>query len=214
MTPYDHPLSRVLCEAGDGRFPPVDGVVEVVPPDQAGTHAAVEFTGHAFVLTDLGSDDPVLVGIDAYGGATRPHVLMHLAGPAGSIGSLDLVLVRHTAPPTVEPLEQIGDSTHPRVERARHHRRDVVVLGDQRGIVTVGTGLVDRREISVELTGAAHGIGAARDLIASALSTTTIIEPGELVFAQVAPGNAASVRMFLACGFVAIGSEVLIERRP
>jgi RimJ/RimL family protein N-acetyltransferase len=33
----------------------------------------------------------------------------------------------------------------------------------------------------------------------------------ELVFAQVAPGNAASVRTFLACGFVPIGSEVLFR---
>jgi len=31
------------------------------------------------------------------------------------------------------------------------------------------------------------------------------------VFAQVAPGNAASLRAFLAAGFVLIGSEVLIE---
>jgi RimJ/RimL family protein N-acetyltransferase len=32
------------------------------------------------------------------------------------------------------------------------------------------------------------------------------------VFAQVATGNAASLRAFLACGFVPIGSEVLIEQ--
>ena len=30
------------------------------------------------------------------------------------------------------------------------------------------------------------------------------------VFAQVAPGNAASVRAFLACGFTPIGSEILL----
>ena len=32
---------------------------------------------------------------------------------------------------------------------------------------------------------------------------------GDVVFAQVAPGNAASLRAFLAAGFSPIGSEVL-----
>jgi len=35
------------------------------------------------------------------------------------------------------------------------------------------------------------------------------IPEGDVVFAQVAPGNAASLRAFLAAGFRPIGSEVL-----
>jgi len=35
---------------------------------------------------------------------------------------------------------------------------------------------------------------------------------GEPLFAQVAPGNAASLRAFLAAGFVPIGAEVLFPR--
>ena len=207
-----HPVATALAAAADGRFPPVDGCVEVVRPDCAGTHAVVEFTGHSFVLTDLSADDPVLAGIDGFGGATQPHVLLHLAGPNGSVGSLDLVMVRRVGSTSHAPLEPIERSTHPRVTRARHHRRDVVVLGDERGLVMIGAGLAGRREISIELTGVAHAARAGRDLIESALSTPAAVTPGELVFAQVAPGNAASVRMFLACGFVPIGSEVLIER--
>ena len=210
---FEHPLSKVFREAAEGRFPPVDGVVEVVAPDRAGAHAVVEFTGHSFVLTEPGPHDELLKGLDAYGGATQPSVLTQLAGPSGSVGSLDVVMVRRAGVPIAEPLELVGDSTHPRVERALHHRRDVVVLGDHRGIVTVGIGLADRREISVELTGVAHGTGVGRELINSALSTAEIVGVEEFVFAQIAPGNAASVRMFLACGFVPIGSEVLIERR-
>jgi hypothetical protein len=49
---------------------------------------------------------------------------------------------------------------------------------------------------------------AGRGLIADGLQA---IEPDQWVFAQVAPGNAASLRAFLACGFRPIGSEVLIE---
>ena len=37
-----------------------------------------------------------------------------------------------------------------------------------------------------------------------------LVAAGEPVLAAVAPGNAASLRAFLACGFVPIGSEVLI----
>jgi len=173
----------------------------------------VACTGHAFVLTDLAPDDDLLASIDAYGGATRPDVLIHLAGRSGSVGSLDLVMVRRAGAPVTDPLEPIDRSTHPRVRRALHHRRGVVVLGDERGIVTIGTGLAERREISIELTDVVHGNGTGRDLIAAALSTSGFVDPDEFLFAQVAPGNAASVRMFLACGFVPIGSEVLLERR-
>lgn len=199
-----------------GRFPAVDGRVEVVPPDGAGTHAVVEFTGHSFVLTDLSADDDLFVGVDAFGGATQLRVLTGLAGPNGTVGSLDLVMVcragaHQTGPHHAEPLQPIADTSHPRIVRAHHQRRDVTVLGDATGIVTLGLGLVDRCEISIELTDAAHGHGAGRRLVSSALAT---LDPGEFVFAQVAPGNAASARMFLAAGFVPIGCEVLIERRP
>ena len=56
------------------------------------------------------------------------------------------------------------------------------------------------------MTGAPGGAGAGRSLLMGALAR---LDAGDVVFAQVAPGNAASVRMFLACGFVPLGSEVL-----
>ena len=132
---------------------------------------------------------------------------MRLAG-GGAIGSLDVVLVRTGAGGSTALTERTDLEHHPRVERARHHRRDVRVLGDDRGFVTIGRGLVDRIEMSVELLDHAHGTGAGRQLITEGLRA---IGADELVFAQVAPGNAASLRAFLACGFRPIGSEVLIE---
>jgi hypothetical protein len=205
----EHPLASVLRDAAAGSFPPVDGVVEIVPPDAAGTHAVVEFTGHAYVLTDRSRSDALFVGRDGFGGASHPRLLDALAGPMGQIGSHDMVLVRHADPADGDPLpETDAFDWHPRVARARHHRRDVRVLGDDRGLVCIGVGLVGRTEVSVEVTRVGVGGGAGRQLVLGALA---VLPAGELVFAQVAPGNAASLRVFLACGFVPIGSEVLIE---
>ena len=205
--PHGHPLAAALVAAARGAFPPVDGQVEVLPPDQSGTEAIIEFTGHAMVLTGREPDDPLFCGVDAYGGAGDPRFVVALAGRA-PIGTHDAVLVRHGGA-TSDPLEETDRyDDHPRVIRARHHRRSVRVLGDSTGLVTIGTGLVGRTELSVELTGDRSNGGAGRALILGGLAT---VSSTELVFAQVAPGNAASLRAFLACGFRPIGGEILIE---
>ncbi|WP_256339262.1 hypothetical protein [Streptomyces sp. 2224.1] len=56
------------------------------------------------------------------------------------------------------------------------------------------------------------GRGHGRSLLADALS---LLPEGEPVFAAVSPGNARSLRAFLACGFTPVGREVLLrpERR-
>ena len=73
---------------------------------------------------------------------------------SGAIGSHDAVLVaRGTGDDrrarSLSPRDDL--EWHTRVARARRHRRDVTVLGDEQGLVTLGTGLVDRLELSVEL---------------------------------------------------------------
>jgi RimJ/RimL family protein N-acetyltransferase len=83
-----------------------------------------------------------------------------------------------------------------------------VVYGDDRGLVTVGTGLAGRTELSIELDPARCGQGQGGGLIRDALAG---IAAGTPVFAAVAPGNARSLRAFLRCGFRPIGSEVLIR---
>ena len=95
---------------------------------------------------------------------------------------------------------------HPRVQYARRLRSDVVVHGDERGFVTVASGLAGRREMSIELLPGAPA-GSGRALIDAALS---LVRPDELLFAAVSPGNARSARAFLASGFTPIGSEVII----
>ena len=80
---------------------------------------------------------------------------------------------------------------------------------DDRGLLTLGRGLAGRLELSVELHDETdRNDGAGRALIGAGLA---VAAPGDLVWAQVSPGNAASLRAFLACGFVPIGSEVLLS---
>jgi hypothetical protein len=204
-----HQLHRMLLDAADGRFPPVDGTVEVLVPVPGGDHAVVEFTGHSIVLTDHGRDEALAWGVDGFGGASHPDVLRRLAGDGGWIGSHDAVLAaRGTGAGTLPERHDLDD--HPRVVRSRGHRRDVRVHGDGEGLVTIGHGLVGRLEVSVEVLGT-HGRGAGRRLIVEALG---LVPAGDVVFAQVAPGNAASLRAFLSCGFVPIGAETLVRPDP
>jgi hypothetical protein len=203
-----HPLAGILDAAAEGRFPPADGGVDVLPADRGGVRAVVAFTGHAYVLADVDPGELVALGADGYGGATRADVLVWLAEPGGRIGSLDVVLVAAGTPGPSVPRRTDLDH-HPRVRRAVGHRTDVEVYGDDAGLIVLGHGLVGRRELSVELLDPlAAGQGHGRRLIRAGLAR---VARGELCWAQVAPGNAASLRAFLACGFVPVGAEVLIN---
>jgi hypothetical protein len=209
-----HPLVAILEDAAGGEFPPADGVVEVLPPDAHGTVAVVAFTGHAFVLADVTVD-----GLErhlgdrragGFGAALMPTVLAWLAGDDLTIGSIDVVLVAAGTGEATSATATTRHDGHPRVVRARAHRRDVTVYEDAAGVVIVGHGLVGRTELSVELFDQdVSGERAGRRLIATGLAT---VQPGEWCWAQVAAGNARSLRAFLACGFRPIGAEVLITR--
>jgi hypothetical protein len=223
MTP--HPLLAVLLDAAAGRFPPVDGGVDVLPPLEdglgGGLECATAFTGHAVVSTALPAADVHGRGPDGFGGAMAPDFLRWLAGPGGWIGELDLLLVAPGAGPGAGPAGDHGGSgadavvprrsdleEHARVRRARALRRDVEVYGDERGLVTLGRGPAGRRELSVEVPAGSEGRGGGRSLLADAL---LLVPAGEPVFAAVTPGNARSLRAFLACGFTPVGSEVLLR---
>jgi hypothetical protein len=203
----DDPLAAILDAAAEGRFPPVDGGCDLLAPDPSGTRAVVAFTGHAYVLADVDAAELVRRGADGFGGASHPELLQWLAGPDRCVGSLDAVLVAGgVAGPSLPRRHDLG--SHPRVRRAARYRQDVEVYGDDIGMVVVGTGLAGRRELAIELFDpATAGRGHGRRLIRAGLAR---IGPGARCWAQVAPGNAASLRAFLAVGFVPVGSEVLV----
>jgi GNAT superfamily N-acetyltransferase len=172
--------------------------------------AVVEFTGHAVVATSLSAELIGAQNVDGFGGVVSPDFLRWLAGPAGWVGSHDAVLAgKGSGDGAIEPRFDLA--RHPRVAHAKRRRRDVVVYGDDHGLFTLGRGVAGRLELSVELfTDALRGRGHGRRLIEQALQ---MVSAGEYVFASVAPGNAASLRAFLACGFTPIGAEVILEPR-
>jgi GNAT superfamily N-acetyltransferase len=202
-----HPLLELLLAAADGRFPPVDGGVSIVPALDRGLECSFGFTGHAVIATAL---PPAVVRErkpDGFGGSLAPDFLRWLAGPAGSIDVIDATLVARGRGGGGPP-ERPDLSDHDRVRHARSIRSSVRVYGDERGVVTLSRGLAGRREISVEAVPAGQGRGWGRALLADALG---LVPAGEPVFAAVSPGNARSLRAFLATGFTPIGSEVIIR---
>jgi len=207
----EHPLLTHFLNAADGHHPPVDGGVTVLPPLAHGLECSVGFTGHAFVATALPAPQVTAAGPDGFGGALTPDFLRLLAGAGGWIDSIDVTLfARGTGGPAALPArEDLRD--HDRVRYAHTIRDDVHVHGDERGFVTVASGLAGRTELSIELDEPGRVTGAGRALLRDAL---TLIPAGEPVFAAVAPGNARSLRAFLATGFTPIGSEVVLRPAP
>lgn len=202
-----HPLLAMLLAAARGVFPPVDGRAVVLPAMPGHLEAVVSFTGHAVLATSLRDSDLVGLPLDGFGAALQPAVLQRLAGPDGTIGVLDATLVAHGKGGGQLPLRTDLED-HPRVLHAASLRQQVRVHGDERGLVTLANGLAGRLEMSVEAFHPAAGAGPA--LVEAALR---LVPMGEPVFAAVSPGNARSLRVFLAAGFRPVGSEVLIVRR-
>ena len=204
-----HRLLRAFLDATEGRFPPVDGgVTHVDPPGRV--HGVVAFTGHTYVMAPAPiwpSDDIDVPPPDGYGGSHDPRYVSWLARDAAEIGVLDAVLfARGTGAGSASLRRTDRHDDHHRVDHARSIRDDVRVYGDERGFVTLSTGLVGRTEFGVEADPAGHNLGWGRSLVADALG---LIPDGEPVFAAVSPGNARSMRAFLAVGFTPIGSEQL-----
>jgi hypothetical protein len=203
------PLLDLLLATADGRFPPPDGSVEVLPAPPGRSDAVVAFTARNFVAVPL-SPDEVLAQLAPgdLGAPQSPAFLLWLADRLGSApGALDVVLIADPLRGTAQLEERDDLEDHPRVVRARRHRDDVHVLSRDDGFVTLGRGLAGRLEVSVEVEPGKRGIGLGRSL---ALAARCLVD--EPLFAQVSPGNSASVRAFLAAGYRPIGSEVLFLR--
>lgn len=77
------------------------------------------------------------------------------------------------------------------------------------GLIILGRGVAGRLEVAVEVDEHARDRGLGRALFAASRG---LVPDGESLWAQVAPGNAASLRAVLAAGFRPLGSEVLLRR--
>jgi GNAT superfamily N-acetyltransferase len=208
-------LLRLLEDAAGGIPPPADGVVEVWPAPDGPVDAVLAFTAHHVIAAGV---EPDLVA------AQLPHG--DLSAPMGAPflgwlgerlgrrpGSLDVVLAAEGLgrPPPLELTPGIDLDRHERVAHALRYRNDLEVWTAQEGagVLVLGRGLAGRREVAFEVDPARRNRGLGRSLAAAARHLTP---PGEPLFAQVAPGNAASLRVVEAAGFRPIGAEVLFHR--
>ena len=92
--------------------------------------------------------------------------------------------------------------------RALRYRDDVRAWEVPGGIVSLGRGVAGRWEVAVEVDPDHRGQGLGRELAAAARH---LVPDGSPLWAQIAPGNAASVRAFLAAGYRPVGAEVLLR---
>ncbi|MFK0167602.1 GNAT family N-acetyltransferase [Streptomyces sp. NPDC090306] len=206
-------LRDVLDAAARGVLPPPDGGTSVVAQPSARDAGVVAFTAHSVVFTD---EDEAWVrealaaaDCDPLAAAMNPRFLAALMARTGRTAETVDVLSAAPALPGAPGLaltEEV-DPAHPRVLRARTRRDAVRVWSAPGGVLVLGRGVAGRTEVSVEVAeGARHrGLGRALARAARHLSA------GEPVWAQVAAGNARSLRAFRAAGYRPLGAEILLN---
>ncbi len=206
-----HPIMRMLDDVAAGRFASSDGSVEVHTQPPGRSAAVLSFSGHHVIAADV-SPDWVREHIDDtdIGAAMKPPFLTSIGDLLRRrTGAFDVVLVAsgEAGRPALDLVPLDGE--HLRVTRAHRHRTDVRAYGVDaipEAVVLVGRGFADRWEIAFEVPPAERGRGLGRTLVDAARH---LVPLGEPVWAQVSPGNAASLRAVLSAGYVPVGSEVL-----
>jgi len=203
-------LAALLHRVGGGDPVGFDGELTVLPQPRPRDAAVLAFTGHSVVVADV--DERWVRARVPDGDLSAPLCPPFLSALAAClhrrVNSIDMVAVAGELPgdPSVG-LVECSARDHPRVRRALRYRDDVRVWSTDGGVVVVGRGLADRWEVAVEVEPAHRGRGLGRDL---ALAARHLVFGRLPVWAQIAPGNAASVRAFLAAGFTPVGAEALL----
>jgi hypothetical protein len=201
-------LAELLAGIERGEFPVVDLGLELIP--SATDTAVLGFTGHIVVAADITPDWLAAhLKPGQLSEAFTPPFLGALAAHTGRrVPAVDLLALGsfEDAVPTVE-LTVVADLDHPRVRRARRYRDDVRVWTAPGGMIAIGRGMGGRWELSVEVDDGYGNRGLGRALARAARS---LVPDGRPLWAQIAPGNAASVRAFLAAGYAPVGQEALL----
>jgi GNAT superfamily N-acetyltransferase len=209
MPPPGHRLAVALDSAARGEFPKADGAVEVLGPPPGRAMAVVAFTAH-YVIASSAPEDWIHSQLPANDllAPMSPRFLTALGDKLGRHDDgIDLLLAARGLQGRTTLRETTSDG-HPRVTRANAHRDQVRVFTDPTGAATIvlGRGLADRTEVAIEIDPNRRNQGIARQALTEA---RRIVGADQLLFAQTAPGNAASIRTLLTAGFQPIGSEVL-----
>ena len=207
-------LAVILRDAAKGAFPPADGGVTVLPQPSDRDAGVWGFTAHAVVFADVGQDwvTSYLPPHDLGAPLGPPFLQALCAATNRRPGSIDMLCTAEPLPgPPLIELTPDPDRSHSRVTRALSYRDDVRAWRTtDGGVILLGRGVAGRRETAIEVDENRRSRGLGRAL---ALAARHLADPGEPLWAQVAPANAASVRAFLAAGFTPVGAEILLARR-
>jgi hypothetical protein len=203
-------LAAILEAVANGQYPPADGRVTILPQPSARDAGVFAFTAHSVVFADA---DPDWIATQLPPGdlsaALSPRFLHALATRLGREAHQTDMLVCAGAlagPPPIE-LAAEADPAHPRITRALRYRDDIRTWQGDGGVLLLGRGAAGRWEVAVEVDGGHRGRGLGRSL---ATAARHLVPAGTPLWAQVAPGNAASVRAFLAAGFRPVGAESVL----
>jgi GNAT superfamily N-acetyltransferase len=216
---HHHParsLAGILDRLAAGCYPPPDGDVTIVRQPSPRDCGVLSCTAHAVIFADT---DPGWIrgqlpdgDLGAPIGTAFLHALCTRTGRQA--GSIDMLCV---APPLAGPpaigltyveMTATGSAAHPRLSRALRYRDDVRAWHADGGIALLGRGVAARWEVAIEVEPRSRGRGLGRQL---ATAARALVPDDAPLWAQVAPGNAASVRAFVAAGFVPVGAEVLLS---
>jgi hypothetical protein len=203
-------LAALLDGVAAGRYPSADGSVTILPQPSPRDSGVIALTGHSVVFTDI---DPAWVRGQLppgdLSGPLLPPFLQALCAQAGRrVNNIDMLCVAAPLPgPPQLALTQETRAGHPRLARALRYRDDVLACDTPGGMVLVGRGVAGRWEVAVEVEPGYRGKGLGRELAAAARH---LVPENAPIWAQIAPGNAASVRAFLAAGYRPVGAEALL----
>jgi GNAT superfamily N-acetyltransferase len=205
-------LADVVARIEAGEWLPTESWYLTAPRPGPRTAAVVAFPGVSVIAADV---DPAWVAAqlpeEDLSAPLNPPFLRALEDKlARRVNNIDIVMTAARLPgPPPLTLRKLTGSDHPRVRRAHRYRDEVRVWETEsgRGVLILGRGLAGRWEIAIEVVPQARGRGVGRTL---ALAARHLVPEERPLWAQIAPGNAASVRAFLAAGYDPVGAEALL----
>lgn len=200
-------LTDLLAEASQGRFPAPDAGPTILPQPSPRDAGIIAFTAHNVIFADVEASwiRDRLPGGDLSAPLNPPFLSALEERMGRPINNIDMLALAEPlgGRPSIALAETAGTG-HPRVELARRYRDAVRAWTCPGGILVIGRGVAGRWEVAIEVEPGHQGRGLGRALACAARRLT----PHPL-WAQIAPGNAASVRAFLAAGYVPVGAEAL-----